>query len=113
MRGEYSACFPYHYYLANKDFFSSSDTFDGIMVVFVDLESDDDDLPPSLPARVASLRFNEQYRQMIQDSDRAVQSLGDFNSDGQSEDARSKAAFAAALTCYPYAETGTWSQDHS
>ena len=81
------------------------------MVVFVDLESDDDDAPASLHNRLASLRFNEQYRQMIQDSARVAQSLDDSNADCASEQPGNRDVFAAALACYPYAETGTWSQD--
>ena len=75
------------------------------MVVFVDLESEDDESLPPLAAGLASLRFNEQYRQMIQDSDRVTRSLEETCPSRIPKQLGERALFAAALTCYPYAET--------
>lgn len=77
------------------------------MVVFVDLESEDDESPPS--GRLASLRFDEQHRYMTHENDTAYEHLDRQSS--HHETVQSGRRAAAALTCYPYAEQGVWSQD--
>lgn len=62
------------------------------MVLFVDLESDDDE--PSLQA--CSARFIRQRTQLIEVK---------HENHGNSQEREREAGFAAILTCYPYAGT--------